>query len=95
LPATSNIAEVIVFNDPMASNQPIYFFVSNATPTALTIVGTGGNGAFSYQWYNNSSNTNTGGVSIVGATNNSYTPPTNTVGKILLLRCQPKQHFWL
>ncbi|MFB0904922.1 MAG: PKD domain-containing protein, partial [Nonlabens sp.] len=82
LPATSNIAEVIVFNDPIISNQPItsQTLCQNATPTALTIVGTGGNGAFSYQWYSNSSNTNTGGVSIAGATSNSYTPPTNTVG---------------
>jgi hypothetical protein len=64
LPATSNIAEVIVFNDPIISNQPItsQTLCQNATPTALTIVGTGGNGAFSYQWYSNSSNTNTGGL---------------------------------
>jgi mannose/fructose/N-acetylgalactosamine-specific phosphotransferase system component IIB len=43
LPATSNIAEVIVFNDPI-SNQPItsQTLCQNATPTALTIVGTGG-----------------------------------------------------
>jgi hypothetical protein len=43
-------------------------------------LGTGGNGTFSYQWYSNSSNTNTGGPSIVGQQSNSYTPPTNTVG---------------
>lgn len=82
LPATSNIAEVIVFNDPTISNQPItsQTLCQNATPTALTIVATGGNGAFSYQWYSHSSNTNTGGTLIAGATSNSYTPPTNTVG---------------
>ena len=82
LPATSNIAEVIVFVDPTISNQPItsQTLCQNATPTALTIVATGGNGAFSYQWYSHSSNTNTGGTLIAGATSNSYTPPTNTVG---------------
>ncbi|WP_369769399.1 PKD domain-containing protein [Flavobacterium sp. WC2416] len=82
LPATSNIAEVIVFNDPTISNQPItsQTLCQNATPTALTIVATGGNGAFSYQWYSHSSNTNTGGTLIVGATSNNYTPSTNTVG---------------
>jgi hypothetical protein len=74
------------------SNQPItsQTLCQNATPTALTIVGTGGNGAFSYQWYSNSSNTNTGGISIVGATSNSYTPPTNTVGKNIIIALSAK-----
>jgi hypothetical protein len=76
----SNIAEVIVFNDPIISNQPITSQTLCQMQLQHCCFGTGGNGAFSYQWYNNSSNTNTGGISIVGATSNSYTPPTNTVG---------------
>jgi hypothetical protein len=38
----------------------------------------------------NSSNTNTGGISIVGATNNSYTPPTNTVGTNIIIALSAK-----
>ncbi|MBC7845308.1 MAG: gliding motility-associated C-terminal domain-containing protein [Flavobacterium sp.] len=82
LPATSNVAEVIVFADPTISSQPTasQTLCQSATPLNLDVTTTGGNGTFSYQWYSNSTNTNTGGTLIAGATSNSYTPPTNTVG---------------
>jgi hypothetical protein len=35
----------------------------------------------SYQWYSNSTASNSGGTLISGATSNSYTPPSNTVGQ--------------
>lgn len=82
LPATSTVAEVIVFADPTISSQPIVSqtLCQNATPLNLDVTATGGNGAFSYQWYSSLTNSNTGGALIAGATTNSYTPPTNTVG---------------
>jgi gliding motility-associated-like protein len=82
LPATSNVAEVVVFADPTISSQPIVTqtLCQSATPVNLDVTATGGNGTFSYQWYSNSTNSNTGGTLISAATSNSYTPPTNAVG---------------
>ncbi|MDR1119812.1 MAG: leucine-rich repeat protein [Dysgonamonadaceae bacterium] len=39
-------------------------------------------GTLSYQWYSNTSNSNTGGKVINGATGNSYSPPTTVKGTI-------------
>jgi gliding motility-associated-like protein len=84
LPATSNVAEVIVIADPTISSQPTasQTLCQSATPLNLDVTATGGNGTFSYQWYSNSTNSNTGGTSIPGATSTSYTPLTNAVGTI-------------
>lgn len=46
----------------------------NAISTNLTGSATG---ATSYQWYSNTTNSNTGGTLIPGATSTTYTPPTN------------------
>src|SRR5690606_22693546 len=35
---------------------------------------------YNYQWYGNTSNSNTGGSVISGETNSSFIPPTDTVG---------------
>lgn len=82
LPATSNAAEVVVFADPTISSQPTasQTLCQNATPLNLDVTASGGNGTFSYQWYSNSTNTNTGGTLIAGATSNSYTPLTTAIG---------------
>ena len=79
---SSNTAEVIVVADPIVSTQPLatQTLCQNSTPTDLTIAVTGGIGTISYQWFSNTTNTNTGGTLIAGANNNSYTPPTTTVG---------------
>ncbi len=46
------------------------------TPTALTASASGGSGGtIAYQWYSNTTNSNTGGTLISGATTNTYTPP--------------------
>ena len=39
-------------------------------------------GAPSFQWYSNTSNSNSGGTAITGETGTSYTPPITTVGTI-------------
>ena len=48
----------------------------NATATALSVTATGNN--LNYQWYSNTSNSNTGGTLINGATSASYTPLTTS-----------------
>lgn len=82
LPATSTVAEVIVFADPTISAQPVatQTLCQNATPLNLDVTATGGNGAFSYQWYSNPNNSFTGSTLILGAINSTYPPPTNLVG---------------
>ena len=49
----------------------------SAIPPALTVVAIGQQ--LTYQWYFNSSNSNTGGTAISGATSASYVPSTSTV----------------
>jgi len=68
--------------DPIVSTQPLttQTLCQNSTPTDLTITVTGGIGTISYQWFSNTTNTNTGGTLIAGANNNSYTPLTTIVG---------------
>ena len=60
---------------PSTSTQ---YLCQNSVANTLSVTGTGA--GLTYQWYSNSSNSNTGGSSISGATNSTYTPPTSTVG---------------
>ncbi|WP_293892208.1 PKD domain-containing protein [Flavobacterium sp.] len=80
--ATSNVAQINVFNDPTITTQPTttQTLCQGATPTTLQVVATGGNGAFSYQWYSNNTNNTTSGTAISGANSSTYLPPTTTVG---------------
>ena len=79
---TSQSAIVDVVADPIVSAQPISAsYCQNGSPvTPLTVAATGGLGTFSYQWYSNTSNNNSGGALILGATSSSYTPSVATVG---------------
>ncbi len=52
----------------------------NSTPTNLSVSVSINTGSKSYQWYSNTSNSNTGGTSINSATSSSYTPPTSSAG---------------
>ena len=74
---TSNIVSVIVNPDPTISSQPTLSqqICEGGTATALTINYTGGTGTATYQWYSNTSATNTGGTAIANSNSNSYTPP--------------------
>ena len=54
------------------------YLCQNSTANTLSVTGTGA--GLTYQWYSNSSNSNSGGLSISGATSSTYTPPTSTVG---------------
>ncbi|WP_026952997.1 glycine-rich domain-containing protein [Algoriphagus mannitolivorans] len=52
-------------------------FGSSFTPVSITAKGTG---PVSYQWYTNTTNSNSGGTPISGATSSTYTPPSSAVG---------------
>jgi hypothetical protein len=55
----------------------------NATATPLTVTAAvSDGGTLSYQWYSTKANRNTGGDAISGATESSYTPPTDTKGVV-------------
>ncbi|WP_309640735.1 PKD domain-containing protein [Flavobacterium sp.] len=72
---TSTFAEVVVSADPTISNQPLttQTLCQGTTPTTLSVTASGGLGAYTYQWYN-------GSGSITGATTDTYTPITTSVG---------------
>jgi hypothetical protein len=80
--ATSSVGEVIVFAQPTFSVQPNpnETVCLGGTPTTFSPTVAGGTGAANYQWYSNSTNTNTGGTAVAGETNLTYTPPATTVG---------------
>jgi gliding motility-associated-like protein len=79
---TSNVAQVTVLDTPTVTTQPIanQVLCQGGTPTQLEVVGAGGNGTFSYQWYKNNANNTTTGTAIPGATSSIYLPLTTTVG---------------
>ncbi len=78
----SDTAEVIIVADPVVDTQPLVSqtLCQGATPTDLTVAATGGIGALSYQWYSNTVNNTTSGTLIPGEINDTFTPPTTTVG---------------
>ena len=74
--ALVNAATPIITNQPQAAT-----YTQNATPSALSVIATVNDGGIlSYQWYENTADSNSGGTAISGATAASYTPSTNTVG---------------
>jgi len=72
-PVTVNANPTFTSN-PAASTQTVCL---NGTPTNLTVAAAAGN---TYQWYSNTTNSNTGGTLISGATSGTFTPPTNVAG---------------
>ncbi|MEL0456156.1 PKD domain-containing protein [Flavobacteriaceae bacterium SZ-1-7] len=82
-PITSETAEVIVVDDPIITSQPLpsQTLCQNTAPLDLEVDVSGGIGSsYTYQWYSNTTNSNTGGNLISGETTNTFTPPTNTIG---------------
>ena len=68
---------------PTISTEPLVSqrICVSGTIAPLTVAYTGGTGTATYQWYSNSSDSNTGGNQIAGATAANYTPPAfNAVG---------------
>lgn len=82
---TSDVATIIVENDPTVDIQPTanQTLCQSATPTALSISVSGGIGSsYTYQWYVSTLNNTTSGTAIIGETNPVYTPPTNNDGTL-------------
>jgi gliding motility-associated-like protein len=77
-------AEIKVFADPTISSilPATQSLCSGVTPINLTVAATGepSVGNLNYQWFSNTANSNSGGNSIIGATNATFTPPTNRAG---------------
>ncbi|MFN3760140.1 MAG: PKD-like domain-containing protein [Algoriphagus aquaeductus] len=80
---TSNISGALTVNPittipthPSTSSQT----VCPGAPFSAISVSATGPGTLTYQWYSNSSNSNSGGTPISGATNASFTPPSATTG---------------
>lgn len=64
-----------ITSQPSTANQNI---VQDSAATALTVIATGS--GLSYQWYQHTTSSNSGGTLIPGATSSSYTPSTSTLG---------------
>ena len=80
----SAVATVTVVPDPTISAQPVATTSECIGGTAqLSVTAANGTGGYTYQWYNNgSSNSNTGGSAIEGATGSTYNPPTSSAGTV-------------
>ncbi len=80
---TAQTLVVSVVPAPAISTHPstsMQSLCQNASATALSVTATGS--GLIYQWYSNSSNSNSGGTLISGATLSSYTPLTNATGSL-------------
>ena len=78
----SPVSQVTINSVPSFSSQPVSSqnLCLDGTPTNLSVVTVNGNGTPTYQWYSNIINSTTSGTIITGATNATYTPPTNALG---------------
>jgi hypothetical protein len=77
----SAVAEVKIVPAPQFSKQPESSSVCiNGSAKTLSVAFANGTGTPSYQWFSNTTNSNTGGTEISGAINDSYAPATNVVG---------------
>jgi len=85
---TSRAAKVAVIADaetPAISAQPaapstVPIFSTTFSLAVTASVSDGG--SLSYQWYDNTTNSNSGGTAITGAASASYAPPTETLGTV-------------
>ena len=80
--ATTNTATQTIDADPSISSQPSSGIdvCEGGSPSAMSVTATGGSTSYTYQWYSNGSNSNSGGTSIPSATSSSYTPPSSSAG---------------
>ena len=84
-PTKNSVATTVtVVPDPTISVQPAAATSECIGGSAvLSVTAANGTGGYTYQWYNNgSSNSNTGGAAIEGATGSTYTPPTSSAGTV-------------
>src|SRR5690606_28854925 len=77
---TSDTAEVNVNAIPVIIEQPTetQSLCVGGTASELSVAYDGNGGNTTYQWYSNTTASNSGGTLITGATQNTYTPPAFT-----------------
>ena len=72
-----NVQYLKIQTQPVAPATP---YCKGATAAPLTVVAEGNDTNYTYQWYQNSTNSTAGATPILGATQASYTPETNQEG---------------
>ena len=72
------VADPIIVTQPLATQS----ICENDLSTAINVSASGGIGTFSFQWFSNVSNSNSGGTSISGATNQNFNPPSTPAGTL-------------
>ena len=79
----SSNAQLLVLPQPVVSS-PIggVYCQGGSISQALSVSVSGGNGASNFQWYQNTSNSNSGGTAIAGATGSSFTPSLANFGTL-------------
>jgi hypothetical protein len=75
---TPSVSAPTITSQPSTTAQTVCL---NGTANPLSVNATGSSN-YTYQWYSNTTASNSGGILISGATSQSYTPKTNTVGKL-------------
>lgn len=81
---TSETAKVEVIPDPSIAQQPLasQTICQNSTAENLSVKVTGGIGNYAFQWFQNTTNNNTGGTKILNATDSIFIPSTATTGTL-------------
>lgn len=78
----SNIQTIEVVPNPQIDVQPLSYqlLCKNQEPQLLSVTVSNGIGAPQYQWFQNTSNSNSGGTPITNATNSTFSPMTDVSG---------------
>jgi hypothetical protein len=74
--STNFVLQIAISAHPSSSEQNVCL---NGTATQLSVTASGNSPT--YQWYSNTTPSNSGGTLISGATTNTYTPPTTQEGR--------------
>ncbi len=77
---TVNATGTIIVNALPAIISPSLGAQTRCQNVAFSSLSVGTGQGWTYQWYSNSTASNSGGTLIPGATSNSFTPPSNVVG---------------
>ncbi|NDA97776.1 MAG: hypothetical protein EBY31_01015, partial [Flavobacteriia bacterium] len=88
---TSTAASIIVNPAPLFTTQPVSQTICiDGTLNVLSVNSSGGTGTPTYQWYSNTTNSNTGGTAIALANLPSYTLPAslNTTAAVNYYYCE-------
>ena len=81
---TTTSSQVSVFLDPTILTQPVTTqnLCVGGAPTDLQVAYSNGAGTPAYQWFSNTANSATGGTSLPGQVNATYTPSTVNAGTV-------------